>query len=470
MFKPSKLNLLLLLEGLASTSIQMIVLRQVTPKVGMSLLVTSIVVSSFLAALAAGYYAGGQVAKRDYKNQLRSNLFVALILFSITLSYVFVSLFFDQARVLTSGIPVLGNVLVHLSVFCLFFMCPLVFKLGQTIPLVLNGAFEEAGKSEATGNVTALSTIGNVFGILLSSLILMYFMGVGYTVFINCVLLCVCILFLIDKNREGIVYTVITVSMMGFCWLLNITLSERFFIKTNAYSNIRVFEHENGRVMSINSSFSSYLDKDDRSGWPYIEIMKSVIGKASDENTHILVLGSAGYSLTADKSLKGQFTYVDIDPDIATIAQEHFLQEPAIGTQVTQDARLYLLNNTKKWDFIVLDMYSNAAKIPVHTSTFEFYDLVNSRLKPNGRVLMNVAYNPEHRTNYALRIDTTIRSAFGICLTDLDGYKNAISNVVYICRPKSFMNQTHLTEYRDENTQVDIDSYISTSTLTFYNE
>ena len=50
-----KAALILLLEGLASSGLQMITIRQTVPFVGSSVLCTSIIISCFLGALALGY-------------------------------------------------------------------------------------------------------------------------------------------------------------------------------------------------------------------------------------------------------------------------------------------------------------------------------------------------------------------------------------------------------------------------------
>ena len=59
---PYKIKSLMFLEGVVSISLQFLVLRQLMPYAGSSIITTSIVISVFLAALAFGYKDGG-----DYK-------------------------------------------------------------------------------------------------------------------------------------------------------------------------------------------------------------------------------------------------------------------------------------------------------------------------------------------------------------------------------------------------------------------
>jgi predicted membrane-bound spermidine synthase len=114
-----KTVLLLLLEGLASSGLQMITIRQTVPFVGSSVLSTSVIISCFLGALALGYYWGGQQAPERYNRSLVNNLLYSIALFGIGLSYVFVQFFFQSISDLTQGLVLLSNPLVHLLIFCL---------------------------------------------------------------------------------------------------------------------------------------------------------------------------------------------------------------------------------------------------------------------------------------------------------------------------------------------------------------
>jgi len=154
----------LFLEGLASSGLQMITLRQTVPFVGSSILTTSIVISIFLGALALGYYWGGQQNQSQYTKSLIRNLLISISIFGIGLSYSFVHIFFSSITEITKSLPLIHNPLVHLGIFCLVIMAPLVFFLAQTVPLILNVASQTSTKSKAAGNATALSTLGSVAG------------------------------------------------------------------------------------------------------------------------------------------------------------------------------------------------------------------------------------------------------------------------------------------------------------------
>jgi spermidine synthase len=458
-----KAALILLLEGLASSGLQMITIRQTVPFVGSSVLCTSIIISCFLGALALGYYWGGQQASERYAKSLVMNLVGSIALFGIGLSYSFVSFFFLSIADITQGTPYLGNPLIHLFLFSLLIMSPLVFFLGQTVPLLLNTADHNTRKSEATGNATALSTIGNVLGCLITSLLLMYFLGVGYSIFINCLILAVCLCFLVDWNNSKTKYVVgATLSFLVIAFTLNVKIPDRLFAATTPYSNFYVAEHPEGKRFIINRSSASFIGEKDRKGWPYIEIMKQGIFADDMTGKDILVLGAGGFTLSAEDTHGANFTYLDVDPKIKPIAEKHFLEEPIKGEFIAQDARSYLLTSEKLWDVIVVDLYTNAATIPMHTATFEFFSLVSSRLKPSGKVVLNIAANPRLNDAYSVNMDFTVRQALSRCITDITGYQNALVNIVYFCSKRSSKdNDAVASLYRDDTTKVTVDGYVS---------
>lgn len=460
MITKRKAALILLLEGLASSGLQMITIRQTVPFVGSSVLTTSIIISCFLAALALGYYWGGQQRPERYAKALTTNLICSIALFGIGLSYSFVSFFFLSIAELTPAVPVLNNPLIHLFVFSLLVMSPLVFFLGQTVPLLLHTSNNDTTKSQATGNATALSTIGNVLGCLVTSLLMMYFLGVGYSIFINCLILAFCLVFLLDRRSPRANYPIIFAAItMVVTYYLNVKIPDHIFETTTPYSNFYVSDDKDGKRLIINRSSASFLGKSNSKGWPYIESIKEGLFSGDVKGKNILVLGAGGFTLSAEKTQGANFIYVDIDPEIKPVAEEHFLNRPINGQFIAHDARNFLLTDKRQWDVIVVDLYSNAATIPMHTSTYEFFSLVDKRLEPNGQAILNIAANPRLSDDYSFNMDHTIRSALTRCITDITSYDNELVNIIYFCSKSNSAPVASL--YKDDSTKVAVDGYIA---------
>ena len=460
MIKARSAALILLLEGLASSGLQMITIRQTVPFVGSSVLTTSIVISCFLGALALGYYWGGKQSNTNYVKVLATNLVISIGLFGMGLSYLFVSFFFKTISEITIGFAPLHSPLVHLTAFCLLVMSPLVFFLAQTVPLLLHTSKSEHTKSEAAGNATAVSTIGNVVGCLFTSLFLMFYFGVGTSIFINCLVLTGC-LFLISGWRLSPLSKVAIPTAFGFLFashILNIGIANQLFETTTPYSNLNIQNVDKGKMLVINRSSASYIGTEDKSGWPYIELMKDYFEADANMNgKDVLVLGAGGFTLSAASAMGANFTYIDVDEELKTIAEDKFLMEPVKGKFIVADARNYLLTNSKKWDYIVVDLYSNAATIPMHTATSEFFQLVQSRLTASGKSILNIAANPHLSDDYSRNMDYTVRSSFDGCITDITSFENRLVNILYFCSPKQ--ENFAKIRYSDDTTRVAVDGY-----------
>ena len=456
----TKSRWILILEGIASASVQFLVLRQTVPFVGSSVLTASIIITIFLAALAFGYQYGGKVLI-NYKKQLTRNLYISTALLGIGISYPVVSFIFDTLNLLTSNISIINNPLVHLAIYSSIIMAPLIFFLAQTVPLMINNSHSERA-AEAAGNTTALSTWGNVIGGLLSTLIFMYYLGIGWTIFINCLILGGCILYInYSDNGFPIKHAIQFTLLASLCFKLNVIYESHHFSTTTPYANYVITHNDSlkGKQLVINRSNASFIDDTNRSGWPYIEIIKSHLSNKKYANANILILGAGGFSLTADKKIIKNITYVDIDPNIKEIAETYFLDSNINGDFVAQDARAYLLKTDKKWDVIVVDVYSNLAVIPWHLTTTEFYQLLNSHLTYKGLAVLNVAANPYLEDDFSMNLDQTIRSVLQRCVTDITAYKDNKQSLVYLCHRKSGNMKSWV--YRDDNTRATIDSYIA---------
>lgn len=462
MISPRKAAVVLFLEGFVSSALQMTTIRQTTPFVGSSVLSTSVVISVFLAALAIGYYAGGRSRIVDYPSLLRRNIYISVLFFGIGHSYPFVKLFFDSFSNLFPQGGIFLYPLTQLFLFCFFIMSPLVFFLGQTVPLLLNSWSEEVRKSEAAGNATALSTVGNVFGCLICSLVLMYFLGVGFSITFNCAILFLCIYLLrSDSLVRDYFFVFYLLLFFPLIFAANVGFEKRVFTKTTPYSNINIHTNDFGKELIINRSRSSFLSKSDKKGWPYIETMKNALFDKLQPGSQALVLGAGGFTLSAEGSRGVTFNYVDVDDQLRDVAEKYFLEGAIDGKFIPQDARSFLLSNSTKWDAVVVDLYSNASMMPGHTVTLEFFSLINQRLKDDGLLVMNVIANPQLNDAFSISIDATIRAAFSKCITDISAYQDGLVNVVYFCHRRSSRDGLPVaTLYTDDTTRATVDSYL----------
>jgi len=437
----------LFFEGFAAIAIQFIILRQITPFVGSSVVVTSFVISIFLGALAVGYKKGGEV-NSNYLEVLSKNLLKAAILLGLLGSYLFLTVLYMY----TTSI----NPFFVLIVYLLLVMSPIVYYVAQTIPILVN-SMDDKKSSQKAGNALSFSTIGNMFGGIVTTVLVMYYLGISWAVTITVTILFVLSLSISKDKRQILLYIIV---IFPIIFIVNIQYSNSVHVSETIYSNYSVVHSHNKSQLFINRSFSSKLSHKDKKPYKYLEQIKDILVNhpSYSDSAKILVIGAGGFTLNADKTLKGEILYVDIDGKIQDIVEKYFLKEPINGKFKGKDARIFLRNHQGYFDFIIVDAYFSTYSIPENLTTVEFFKGVGQKLKPEGIMIANIIANPYLSDTYSRRMDNTIRASFMSCYTSVVGYKTTKKNILYICSDE-LRAKAHKTAiiYSDQKNQPSID-------------
>ena len=441
---------ILLLEGFITISVEILVIRQLLPFFGGSVVITSIIIGVFLLFLAMGYWRGG-CFHQDFFKRLSRNFICSMLWIGIGLSYSFITLYYYASTYLAK-LPFLAS----LTLYLLIVIAPIVYWLGQTIPLTTNLFNQQNRVSRISGKALFLSTIGSFLGAILTSLLLFQYVGVAWTVVVNCILLFALIMYMRAESQLSWWHVSLILLSLVFIVPLNIATENAQFKLTNNYANYQIVEPVAfSKIMRINLSNSSLLTAD-KKGFPYIEYVRELLfNQMNLRNKKILVVGGGGFSLTADGVHDNEITYVDIDPDIKEVAEKYFLNKAINGHFIAEDARSYLLQNKSKFDVIFLDAYSNQATVPASLLTLEYFQEIKKHLNPEGLLLINLIANPLFNNDYARIVFNTVHAAFPQCVIVPLSFSHPIANVIYIC-PKI-----------DTNTVVYSDN-LNTSTLDFF--
>ena len=99
-----------------------------------------------------------------------------------------------------------------------------------------------------------------------------------------------------------------------------------------------------------------------------------VLKKLDPTRPHrILVIGAGGFTIGLDDHVNA-YTYVDIDPALREVSEEHFLRRPLGPNKsfVPESARAFLRRNTEIYDVVVLDAFTNRVALPPDLITREF--------------------------------------------------------------------------------------------------
>jgi predicted membrane-bound spermidine synthase len=415
---------IVIIEGFISIGVEIFAIRQMVPYVGSNILNTSIIIGIFLLFLSFGYYKGG-IVRNHHEKVLLNNLLNSALLICIGLSTVFLSWFF-------SWFVSLGN-LYGLVIFCLLIIAPVTFFLGQTIPIITN-FMKNTHYAKMNGTLLFVSTLGSFLGSILTSVLLLNFMGLKGTLFVYMVLLIglIMVLSYYVKLKKWLFYIRMTFIVM-LTFGLNVP---NMYLYSNEYSSVKIAQRGGVNYLSINHSFSSSYDKtSNNSTFEYIHVLQNMIASMGKKKKKILVIGAGGFTLSLNDNIN-EYTYVDVDRDLKEYVEKYFLQKKINAQFIVSDIRYYFTQIKEKYDVIVLDAFSNKHSIPSFLLTHDFFLEIKKHLTFNGALLINFIGNSSFANKYTQHFNQTVHKEYN-CLVNALKRENKTTNMVYECYCKN---------------------------------
>ena len=431
------------IEGFCSLGAEVIALRRLVPHIGSAIVVTAPTIGFFLLALALGYASGAKVAG-NYTAIVARNFLIAAALAGIGLAGVSVDWMFAHLQpVLAAYLFFIGGVL-----------CPLAWLLGQTVPILTN-LMQHARTGEASGLALYWSTLGSFLGSLSLSLLVMQWLGVSAAVFACALGLVVGSLLLANRNGKIIAFSLSTAALAaGFNSQHEVTADTAY--SEYIVGDVTLAGQHNPRAFWVNKSTASLIDDSEPPNYTrYIKHLRQMLlDDLGFRDKEILVLGAGGFTLSHREPLN-RYTYVDIDPAIRDIAEQHFLHEAITGEFIADDARRFIATTARRFDAVLVDVYSSHTSIPSHLVTREFWAGTRRALKPDGVLLANLILDGKLESPYARNLLATIESEYGRCAVDVLHKGKPVSNVEVSCFASSRTSKTGI--YVDEKNQADLD-------------
>ncbi|HPQ50067.1 MAG: fused MFS/spermidine synthase [Alphaproteobacteria bacterium] len=433
------------IEGYIVLSTELLAIRIITPYVGSGTDTVSIIIAAVLLPLAAGYYFGGQfkpsLKGKEYNKTIRRKLAYNVLISAVII--LFGLSFFSSAIFIQSTITNLSpDRLFVTTLYALVFLITPVFLLGQTTPLLSN-FFTKEKLAETTGKILFISTLGSFVGATLTTLVLMSYIGVHYTVTINIILAAFLFISLSkSSSREKTLFYAACLIIGAYTLNAQRILDIFDIVENNKYNNIAVIEDkESGtKMLLLNNSISSGIDKDGKP-YEYVRYIEDhFINTIPPERqpAQILVLGAGGFTLGLNDTINS-YDFVDIDGSLKDVSEKYFLNKKLGGNKhfYPMPARGFLTNNTKKYDLILIDVFFGLHNIPEHLVTREFFKQVRDALKPDGFMTANVIANSVFQDDFSRNLDQTFREVFpqtsrSVTNTNFSPWNsNEVSNIVY---------------------------------------
>ncbi|HEX6734080.1 MAG TPA: fused MFS/spermidine synthase, partial [Azonexus sp.] len=368
---------------------------------------------------------------------------IAAVLAGVGLSGLAVDALFSQLPTLLAYALFVGGIL-----------CPIAWLLGQTVPILTN-LMQHRRTGEASGTALYWSTLGSFLGSISLSLAVMQWLGVSAAVVICALGLLAGWLLLADRRLPTLALGATLVAALVAPNLHHAVTAD------TAYAEYRVAEVERAgltapRAFWVNKSLASLIDEAEPPNYTrYIQHLRHVLlDELGFRERDILVLGAGGFTLS-HREPHNRYTYVDIDPAIRELAERHFLREAAKGEFIVDDARRFVATTERRFDAVVVDVYSSHTAIPGHLVTREFWAAARRVLKPDGMLLANLILDGKLETPYARNVLATIDSVFGRCAVEVLHKGKPAANVEVACFAGSQPAAASL--YVDERNRVDLD-------------
>jgi len=402
--------------------VELTAVRLVAPFFGSSMDVWSTIIALIMAALALGYFLGGQLSQKTKNQDQAVFLILAVAGIFIGLSYRLVEpiVSFASVSLYLSKAPI--SLKTSLVIFTLFFLP--VLLLGSIYPLMINFLKRGQKAGPISGKIFAISTAGSILGTLLPAFVLIPIIGTKATFLITGILLEI----LAAIGTKGLkklipLFSLLVLLFFGrhfFSPAQNPILDPNtIYYKESSYQEIRVKKYENQYFLYLGHSpyISSIYDPDSiftDDVFDYLALIPLFLEKS--ENLDVLIIGlGAGtvsdkldrlYSSTYSLSIDG----VEIDPEVVKVGKKFFNLARTCLNIFEMDGRTFLRETQKKYDLIIADAYARQAYVPFHLATREFFLLAKNHLKDKGVLAMNIA-GPQNTYRYNA-LSQTIKSAF----------------------------------------------------------
>ncbi len=427
---------LIFLNGYVSLSLELAVLRQLSFYVGSSAVVTSIIMAIFLGFMSFGYFVGESKKISDTKIRkiLNINFLIIAAMSVLAASFPLIAQYF--VWMYRGGIE---SGVLQTFIYSLIFLSagPFLFGFNTTLLSRLLHSYHK----NCTGNIMAWDTIGSVFGSIATTLLLMPFVGVNYTVVLITLLSVIGALIL--RRNLWVIILCLCALIASIYINSNIYQKNKFgIIVNNANSTISVSEFNDERVLYMNGLPMSVYNPRTGEMADYINYLNQnfINTMPAEKQYKILVLGAGGFTLGLNDN-HNDYTFVDIEHTLKDVSEKYFLDGPLGKNKqfIVDDASQFLKNTDEQYDFILLDVYSNSYQVPEGLITVEFMERLKERIAPNGIVAMNMIVMPEFSNKFARVFDNTFHRVFPHntsrqVIGDFNPWRNYIgaSNVIYL--------------------------------------
>lgn len=481
--KKYKLEITTFIAGATGMIVELVASRILSPYLGSSNLIWTCIIGMMLAFMSIGYFIGGKISDKYPKMNL-------------------LSLFILDASIFISIIPLIEVYAIeplskkNISLPIIAIICSTITFGIPSLLLATASPFavklkekDEKQIGQVSGKMSAISTIGSIFGTFLAGFILIPKLGVK-----NIILMIVVILNILsfilqeEKNIKYIIKSIIILLILVAVVLLGKKLfyqkyQDMILDTDSEYSRIwiRKLVNDSGKeynTLEVDLGLESIASNEKKLTSEYLKYY-DLFDYYQENTDNVLLIGGAAYTYPSyylENFKEKKIDVVEIDPKMTELAQKYFNLDINNSnlTIYHEDGRRFLNTSNNKYDCILVDAFKGL-NVPFQLTTVEALENEKRLLNDDGIIISNIFSALEGENSKFLRNEyTTYKKIFDNVKvfkvdlgsddnTEMQNYILVAFNGKQIENPEKFEKYAKLLS--TEMTEIDIGGEVLTDDL-----
>ena len=392
--------------------------KMLAPYFGTSHFVWTAQIAVTLIALASGYYVGGRWVDQSAKlSRLYSAILVAAGYLALTVAVVKQISFACLGAGLAAG-SLLAALILYFVPLCLLAMTgPFLVRVITT---------SVAGVGGNVGRLTAISTLGSVFGTVLIGYVLIPFMPNSLTMYLTAVALMLVAggYFAVwNPRKKTMVVTGLLVSgTLAGAWATQRTdhfatrsLDEIHRANSN-FGQLQVLQVKDSPIRYYLNDLltqNTYDTNRHQGHSMFTYALHSLARAYAPKIEDVLCIGMGIGLVPTDFARDGaRVDAVEINAAIVPVAEKFFELDTTKFKLHIGDGRHFLNETTNRYDAVVLDAFLGDSS-PSHLMTREAFEAIRRVLKPEGVLAINAFADPDPENDFfAASLSKTLAAVF----------------------------------------------------------
>lgn len=481
--KKYKLEITTFIAGATGMIVELVASRILSPYLGSSNLIWTCIIGMMLAFMSIGYFIGGKISDKYPKMNL-------------------LSLFILDASIFISIIPLIEVYAIeplskkNISLPIIAIICSTITFGIPSLLLATASPFavklkekDEKQIGQVSGKMSAISTIGSIFGTFLAGFILIPKLGVK-----NIILMIVVILNILsfilqeEKNIKYIIKSIIILLILVAVVLLGKKLfyqkyQDMILDTDSEYSRIwiRKLVNDSGKeynTLEVDLGLESIASNEKKLTSEYLKYY-DLFDYYQENTDNVLLIGGAAYTYPSyylENFKEKKIDVVEIDPKMTELAQKYFNLDINNSnlTIYHEDGRRFLNTSNNKYDCILVDAFKGL-NVPFQLTTVEALENEKRLLNDDGIIISNIFSALEGENSKFLRNEyTTYKKIFDnvkVFKVDLGSDDNTeMQNYILVAfNGKQIENSEKFEKYAKllstEMTEIDISGEVLTDDL-----